>query len=446
MQIEKGTDKFVKTLRVLITDQPGYLGKLTTAIGNEGGNIGDIRLVKMGLQYNTREITVFVDDEQHLQRVIKAVEKLEGIYLEDVIDPVLELHKGGKIEVKSRIRNCDLGVLRKIYTPGVARVCKAILEKPEDAYSYTWKGNSVAIITNGTAILGLGDIGVVAGHPVMEGKAVLMEMLVSLSGIPILVDTRDTEEFINVVRLISKGFGAINLEDIASPQCFEIEDRLIEMLDIPVMHDDQHGTAVVVLAALLNATTLCGIELRSATVGVIGLGAAGMGIAKLLKAYGVKRIIGNDIKETAMEMLARMGGKTDSLEGLMSHSDVVVATTGVPNLIKPEMVKKGQIILALSNPYPEIKPEEALRAGAIFASDGRSVNNALGFPGIFRGALNVRARKITDRMKISAAKVIAKFAEKGELVPSIMNLEVHRAVAEAVERAAIESGVARVME
>ncbi len=443
MQIEKGIDKVVKTIRMMVLDRPGFFGKVATAIGAAGGNIGDIRLVGFGIEYNTRDVTIFVDDDAHLQGVLEEVGKVEGVIISDIIDPVLELHKGGKIATKARMAIDSISVIRKVYTPGVAKVCKLIQAKPELAYDYTAIGNTVAIVTNGTAILGLGDIGVVPGMPVMEGKAALFDALVGINGVPILIQSKDVEEIIRTVASIAPTFGAIKLEDIKAPECFEIEDRLDAMLDIPVMHDDQHGTAVVVLAALLNAGKYVGMQVKNDTVGMVGLGAAGMGISKLLMAYGVRKMLGSDINPMANEIFAKAGGKAVTFPEIMEHSDIVICTTGVPGLIKKEMIRKGQVILALSNPRPEILPEEARAGGASFAADGRGANNALAFPGVFRGALNARARKINNRMKIAAAKAISSFAETGELVPSILNREMHAKVAEAVERAAFESGVAR---
>ncbi len=441
MQIEKNSDKIVRTLRVRILDQPGYLGKLATAIGAEGGNIGDIAFVQSGLTHNTRDVTIYIDNEEHLQKILGAVGKQEGINIIEVIDPVLERHQGGKIAVKSTVALETLSDARKIYTPGVANVCRIISDNLEKAYDYTAINNTVAIVTNGTAILGLGDIGPVAGMPVMEGKAVLFDKLAGISGVPILLKTKDVNEFVQTVLQISPGFGAIKLEDVAAPECFEIERRLDEALDIPVMHDDQHGTAVVVLAALINACKYSGVSTKNEIVGVIGLGAAGMGISNLLQSYGIKKLMGSDLRQEAMEMQRAIGGEPASLPKIMEKSNIVIATTGCPNLIKPEMVRRGQIILAMSNPNAEIQPEAALAAGAAFAADGRSVNNALGFPGIFRGALDARATTINHRMKLAAARAIAERAPEGEIVPNFLDLEVHQAVAKAVERAAMESGV-----
>ena len=446
MQIEKGIDKDVKKIRLMILDKPGYMGKVATAIGNAGGSIGDIRLVGVGLEYNTRDLTLYVDDEAHLEAVLEEVGKVEGAIISDIIDPVLELHLGGKIRVKAKMEIEGISTIRKIYTPGVAKVCRVIRENPERAHDYTGIGNTVAIVTNGTAILGLGDIGAVAGMPVMEGKAVLFDVLVGVSGVPILIQSKDPEVIIRTVAAIAPTFGAIKLEDIKAPECFEIEDRLSAMLDIPVMHDDQHGTSVVVLASLLNASKYVGMMVKNDVVGLVGLGAAGMGISKLLMAYGVRKLLGTDISQSAVDIFAKVGGKPVTLPEIMSLSDIVICTTGVPGLIRKETVKKGQVILALTNPRPEITPEDARDGGAAFAADGRGVNNALAFPGLFRGALDARARKINNRMKIAAAKTISTFASEGELVPSLLNMEMHRAVAEAVERAAFESGVARTRE
>lgn len=443
MNIEKGADKVVKTLRMQVTDQPGYLGRLTTAVGNERGNIGDIRLISSGLTHNLREITVYVDNDSHLERIVAAVSAVEGVILEEVVDMVEKVHIGGKIAMKSRSPITSLGDVRKIYTPGVASICRKIQQQPELAARYTGIRNSVAIITNGTAILGLGDIGPVAGMPVMEGKAVLFDHLVGISGVPILMKSKNIEHIIETVWHIAPTFGAIKLEDIAAPDCFEIERRLSEMLDIPVMHDDQHGTAVVVLAALLNAARITGITLSDMTVGIIGLGAAGIGITKLLMAHGVKQVIGTDLNESAKEMLNSLGGTATDLSGVMNDAEVVIATTGCPGLIKPEMVHKGQIILALSNPEPEIRPEVAMAAGAAFAADGKSVNNALAFPGIFRGALDAGAPAINKKMLLAAARAIARHAGQGELVPGILDAKVHSAVADEVYLAARDSDLSQ---
>ncbi|HEY9712157.1 MAG TPA: malic enzyme-like NAD(P)-binding protein, partial [Chroococcales cyanobacterium] len=287
----------------------------------------------------------------------------------------------------------------------------------------------------GTAILGLGHIGCLAGMPVMEGKAVLFEQLVGISAVPILIDSTDADQIVATVKHIASTFGAIQLEDIAAPDCFAIEERLQNELSIPVLHDDQHGTAVVVLGALFTITQRMGIDLRHCTVGIIGLGAAGNGIARLLQEFGVKRTLGADLRDDAVRRLEMLGGRGANLTDLMQESDIVIATTGVPGLIKPEMVKKQQVILALSNPDPEIDPELALAQGAIYAADGRTINNALAFPGLFRGALMAGARRFTSEMKLAAAYAIAGQTKMDNLVPSILDREVHKHVADAVSLA-----------
>lgn len=389
----------IRTLMIETPSVPGNLGRVATAIGLLGGDIGEVETVKVGPNYTMRNITVQVENEEQLQEVIAAVQALgEGIRLHTVSDEVLSAHEGGKIQMKSKMPIRSLAELGRVYTPGVADVCRLIEKEPEKASIYTTISNSVAIVTDGTAILGLGNIGSVAGMPVMEGKAALFDQLAGISGIPILLDTSDPEEIIKTVKHISPGFSGILLEDIGSPHCFEIEDRLKEELNIPVMHDDQHGTAVVTLAAAISACRSAGVDLKEAKVGQIGLGAAGVAICRMFMAYGVNAVYGTDKSESAMNRLEQYGGQAvSSIEELMETCDIVIATTGVPGLIKPAFVRSGQVILALSNPKPEIEPEAALQAGAAYAADGRSVNNVLGFPGIFRGALNAKS---TDRKSV----------------------------------------------
>lgn len=432
------TKHMIRTLMIETPTVPGNLGKVATAIGVMGGDIGEVETVKVGPNYTMRNITVQAENDEQLQEIIQAIEALgEGIRLHTVSDEVLSAHEGGKIQMKSKMPIRTLAELGRVYTPGVADVCRLIESEPEKASIYTTISNSVAIVTDGTAILGLGNIGSVAGMPVMEGKAALFDQLAGISGIPILLDTSDPEEIIRTVKHISPGFSGILLEDIGSPHCFDIEDRLKEELDIPVMHDDQHGTAVVTLAAAISACKSAGLDLKEAKVGQIGLGAAGVAICRMFMAYGVKAVCGTDKSKEAMNRLAQYGGQPlESIKDLMDTCDIVISTTGVPGLIKKEDVRKGQVILALSNPKPEIEPEEALQAGAAYAADGRSVNNVLGFPGIFRGALNAKSKKIDHEMLVAAAEAIASCTKHGDLVPQPLDADVHQAVSAAVERAA----------
>ncbi|MBK4203522.1 NAD(P)-binding domain-containing protein [Bacillus spizizenii] len=429
----------IRTLMIETPSVPGNLGRVATAIGLLGGDIGEVETVKVGPNYTMRNITVQVENEEQLQEVIAAVQALgEGIRLHTVSDEVLSAHEGGKIQMKSKMPIRSLAELGRVYTPGVADVCRLIEKEPEKASIYTTISNSVAIVTDGTAILGLGNIGSVAGMPVMEGKAALFDQLAGISGIPILLDTSDPEEIIKTVKHISPGFNGILLEDIGSPHCFEIEDRLKEELNIPVMHDDQHGTAVVTLAAAISACRSAGVDLKKAKVGQIGLGAAGVAICRMFMAYGVKAVYGTDKSEAAMNRLEQYGGQAvASIEKLMETCDIVIATTGVPGLIKPAFVRSGQVILALSNPKPEIEPEAALQAGAAYAADGRSVNNVLGFPGIFRGALNAKSKEINHDMLVAAAEAIAACTKQGDVVPQPLDSKVHHEVAAAVEHAAL---------
>jgi len=430
--------QFMRNLIIETPSVPGNFAKVALAIGQLNGDIGDIQTIKVGTLSTIRDISIQCLSEEHLMQIVEAVNQIgDGISVHAITDDVLQAHEGGKIHMKGRMEIRSLGDLRRVYTPGVANVCELIKNDPEQAKYFTGISNTVAIVTDGTAILGLGNIGPVAGMPVMEGKAVLFDQFAGISGIPILLNTSDPDEVVETIKHIQQGFGGILLEDIGSPHCFEIEERLKAELSIPVMHDDQHGTAVVTLASIISACQQTDVLLTDAVVGQIGLGAAGLAISRMLMKYGVKEMRGIDRNEVARQRLADHGGTViDSLEELMATCDIIVATTGVAGLIKPEMVRKGQIILALSNPNAEITPEDALAAGAAFAADGRLVNNILGFPGIFRGALNAHAKEITYPMLIAAALAIVDSTKPGDLVPHPLDPNVHLNVAAAVERVA----------
>ena len=433
----------MRTIRVRFEQTPGTLGRFLVELGRANVFAGEISLVRMDHERVVRDIVIYVSDHDHLDRVLAAAGSIPGAELLEVRDDVLEMHQGGKIAVRSRYRVETLRDLRRIYTPGVAEVCRAIHRDPSLARRYTAIGHLVAIVTDGTAVLGLGDIGPLAGMPVMEGKAALMESLVGLSGVPILVDTTDPEEIVSTVLRIAPTFGAIQLEDISAPRCFEIEEALVKALDIPVMHDDQHGTGVVVTAALLNALKAVGRSLESVRIGQVGLGAAGLAIARMLMLQSGTPVLGADLDPSARARLERHGGRSSDLDSILRSCDVVIATTGVPGLIQPSRIRKGQIILALSNPVPEIEPEAALAAGAAFAADGKVVNNVLGFPGILRGAIDAQTPRITLEMYLAAAHAIASETPTGELVPGPLKPHIHRAVARAVARTALEQGLAR---
>jgi malate dehydrogenase (oxaloacetate-decarboxylating) len=431
------------TYRVHIPHHAGQLARVARAIAEGEGLIGDVVTVSLGREHSVRDITVEVRDIEQAERIAQLVQALDGVTVEWHQDRALLRHIGGKLRIVACWPVRTVQEMRDVYTPGVARVCTAIDEQPELATRYTMISRSVAICTNGTRVLGLGNIGPVASMPVMEGKAVFYDQFARISAMPILIDTSDVDKFVDTVVRIAPTFGGIHLEDISAPECFEIERRLIDQLPQPVMHDDVHGTAVVSLAALMVACRYAGIELASATVGQLGLGAAGYGIAALMVDAGVRRVMAFDPIEAAHARALAHGVEISTMERVMAEADVVVATTGRRGLIRPEMIRPGQVILALTNPDPEIEPEVAEAAGAAFAADGRSVNNVLGYPGIFRGALQAGASGINVAMKLAAAQAIAELAGDGELVPNALDHRVHDAVAEAVRQAAAESGIAR---
>ena len=419
------------------------LAQVAGAIALSGGLIGDIVTVALGRDTTIRDITVEVRDLDHADRMAADVAALDDIQVLWYRDRALLRHEGGKLQIAPLHPVESIQEMRDVYTPGVARVCRAIADEPGLAGRYTMIGRSVAICTNGTRVLGLGNIGPVAAMPVMEGKAVFYQQFAGISAMPILIDADDADSFVEAVLRIAPTFGGIHLEDISAPACFEIERRLIDALPKPVMHDDVHGTAVVAVAALIAACRNVGMDLREATVGQIGLGAAGFGIAALVADSGVHRVLASDPSEAAQaHATAERPIEIVDVATIMREADVVVATTGRPGLISPDMVRPGQVILALTNPDPEIEPELATAAGAAFAADGRSVNNVLGYPGIFRGALLAGARTINLAMKLAAAQAIAELSEDAELVPDALDRSVHDHVAQAVVEAAIDSGVA----
>ena len=429
--------KIPEILQVETQQVPGSLASVLNVIAEAGLVLEHLTTLHREQGRTLWEITVEIEEGMQ-DDLLARLNTLPTARFMGWSDRVFDRHRGGKIEVRSRIPISTQQILRDIYTPGVARVCLAIQKKPEAAFEYTWLSRCVAIITDGSAILGLGNIGARPGLPVIEGKAALFASLVNLSGVPILVESSSIDHFVDVVRSIAPSFGAILLEDIAAPRCFEIEHKLRARLDIPVLHDDQHATAVVALATLLNATRISNGSLDKLVVGIIGLGAAGLGIARLLHAYGVNHLIGTDLRHEAMGRLASLGGQGVTLEEVMKRADVVIATTGVKGLIKPELVRRGQVVLALSNPDPEIEPSLAIAEGAAVAADGKSINNVLAFPGLFAGALRAKATDFSDAMLIAAARTIAQAAPEGQLVPEPLNNSLHEAVAAAVAAAATD--------
>jgi malate dehydrogenase (oxaloacetate-decarboxylating) len=427
--------KIPEILQVETPQVPGSLASVLKVIAEAGLVLEHVTTLHRDQGRTLWEITLEIDEGQQ-EHLLNALNALPSARFVGWSDRVFDRHRGGKIEMHSRIPISTQQILRDIYTPGVARVCLEIQKHPEKAFEYTYLSRAVAVITDGSAILGLGNIGARAGLPVIEGKSALLASLVGLSGIPILVESSSVEHFVDVVLSIAPSFGAILLEDIAAPRCFEIEHKLRARLKIPVLHDDQHATAVVTLATLLNATRITGASLEKLVVGIIGLGAAGLGIARLLRAFGVGRLIGTDIRPEATGRLAELHGQGVTLQETLRRADVVIATTGAKGLIPAKLIRRGQIVLALSNPDPEIEPDAARAAGASVAADGKSINNVLAFPGLFAGALRARATSFTDAMLLAASRTIAQAAPEGQLVPDALNGTIHETVASAVAAAA----------
>jgi len=430
----------VKIPEILIVEtihQPGSLASVLLVIADAGLAIEHLTALRRDQGRTQWEITLEMDEEAD-RSLYDRIDQLPNARFVGKSDRVFNRHRGGKIKTVASLPINTLQVLRDIYTPGVARVCLAIKQDPQAAHDFTNLDNTVAIVTNGTAVLGLGNIGPLAGLPVMEGKAALFADLVGLSGVPILLTETNPDRVVETVAAMELSFGAIQLEDIAAPECFEIEQKLRERIAKPVLHDDQHGTAVVALAALANAARQAGRSLRDSVVGQVGLGAAGTGIVRLLRAYGVEKVLGADRSPDAIARLVAMGGEGASLEEIMARADIVVATTGVKGLIKPEWVRPGQVILALSNPDPEIEPLVARERGAAFAADGKGINNVLAFPGLFKGALSARVTRFSDAMLMAAADAIAQLARGDELVPDPLDKNVHDQVAAAVRDAATQ--------
>jgi len=454
------------TIRVEIENRIGKFSRVADAVTLAGGDLGAIDIVRVERGKVVRDITVNARDEGHEKQIAASIRGIDGVKVLRVMDRTFSAHEGGKIEIHSKIPIKDIEGLSQVYTPGVARICNDIRENKQHAYRYTIKGNSVAIITDGTAVLGLGDIGPEAAMPVMEGKAMIFKEFAGIDAFPIALRTRDEQQIIDIVKNISPAFGGINLEDISAPRCFEIETRLTRELNIPVIHDDQHGTAVVVLAALINAARLLKRDMKKLRVVVAGAGAAGSATARMLLSSGVKNIIVCDKYGTlykgrrqnmnpykrALAKATNPGMLRGNISDAMKGSDVFIGLS-VPNTITQDdigMMSGQPVVFALANPDPEIDPEKALSVARVLAT-GRSdypnqINNMLSFPGIFRGLLDARAKGINEEVKLAAAVAIARILKDDELhedyiLPSGFNRKVVSAVAHAVAEAAKKAGL-----
>src|SRR3989449_1924658 len=456
------------TIRLQIANRPGMLGRVASAIGDAGGDIGAVDLVETTRERTERDITVKARDSVHAQEIVSRLKRVTGVRVGPICDRTFLMHLGGKIEIRNKVAVRTRDDLSMAYTPGVARVCLAIRDDRQRAFSLTIKHNTVAVVTDGTAVLGLGDIGPEAALSVMEGKAMLFKEFAGVDAFPICLGTKDVDKIVETVKLVAPAFGGVNLEDIAAPRCFEIEGRLRKDLDIPVFHDDQHGTAVVVLAALVNALKIVRKDARRIRVVVPGVGAAGTATIKILMSSGVRDIVGVDEhgtihrgRATGMDFMKRWVASATNprqvkggLGAALARADVFIGLS-VPGILTVRDIRRmarDPIVFAMANPDPEIRPEEAERHVRVMAT-GRSdypnqINNVLCFPGFFRGLLDSRARAVNDEMKLAAARALAACVSRSELgeeyiIPSVFNRGVAPAVAEGVARAAHETAAAR---
>jgi malate dehydrogenase (oxaloacetate-decarboxylating) len=458
---------FSFTIRVHLEDRPGAFAEVAKAIGDAAGSLDAIDLVRVEKGKKVRDVTVNASSAEHVDAIVESVRSVPGVWVERVSDRTFLLHLGGKIEVRPKAPLKTRNDLSMAYTPGVARVCQAIAADPSTVWNLTVKANMVAVVTDGSAVLGLGDIGPEASLPVMEGKAMLFKEFGGVDAFPIALATKDADEIVAAVVAVAPVFGGVNLEDIAAPRCFEIERRLREELDIPVFHDDQHGTAVVVYAALVNALKLVGKRPEDVKVVLTGVGAAGVATAKILLAAGARTIVGCDregavwrgrpglagVKAEFAE-LTNPEGERGTADEVLRGADVYIGLSapGAVSLDAIRSMADDAIVFAMANPTPEVPPEEIVDYVAVVAT-GRSdypnqINNVLAFPGIFRGALDVRATTITEEMKLAAGEAIASVVKPDELsaeyiIPSVFNRDVVPAVAAAVAEAAEAAGIAR---
>jgi malate dehydrogenase (oxaloacetate-decarboxylating) len=455
------------TIRSEIESRIGMFAQIATAISKAGGDLGSIDIVRIEKGKIVRDITVNARDEEHEKEIVRSVKNIKGVKIIRVMDRTFFAHQGGKIEIHNKMPLRNRDDLSKVYTPGVARICMDIHENKRHAYRYTIKGNSIAIVTDGTAVLGLGDIGPEASMPVMEGKAMIFKEFAGIDAFPVALQTKDTEEIINTIRNISPTFGGISLEDISAPRCFEIERKLQQGLDIPVIHDDQHGTSVVVLAALINVARLLKRKIEKFKVVIVGAGAAGTATALMLSAYGITDVVVCDTAGAIYEGRRQnmnpykraLAKKTNprnlkgSISDVMKGADVFIGLSS-PGIITGDDIKAmsaDPVVFALANPEPEIAPEEALPIVRVLAT-GRSdypnqINNMLSFPGIFRGLLDVRARGVNEEVKFAASRAIAHTVKDDELtedyiIPSIFDKKVVISVAHAVAETAKATGIA----
>jgi malate dehydrogenase (oxaloacetate-decarboxylating) len=452
---------FSLTIRVQLLNRAGTLSSVISALAEAGGNLGQIDLIQQTRKISVRDISVNASSTEHMDKLIEVVKAVPEIRVLDIYDRTFNIHKGGKIHIESKVAVKGQDDLAMVYTPGVGRVCMAIAEDKRKVYDYTIKCNTIAVVTDGSAVLGLGDIGPEAAMPVMEGKAMLFKQFAGLDAFPICLNTQDVDEIVETVKRIAPGFGGVNLEDISAPRCFEIEKRLKAELDIPVYHDDQHGTAIVVVAATINALKVVAKPIETVRIVMNGAGAAGIAVARLLREAGVTKIamcdskgcISKDRTDLTPEKLEFVSAEGGSLADVIKGADMFIGLS-VKGALTPEMVRSmapAPIVFAMANPNPEIQPELVVNDVAVIAT-GRSdyanqINNVLAFPGIFRGALDARVTQITTQMNLGAAQAIASLVSSSDLapdfiIPSVFDPRVSHAVAAAVHAVARQQGLA----
>lgn len=416
---------------------------MTSALGDVGASIGEIQTVRIGHNTTVRDFQLLLDDEEHLEAVIDAVGGLEGSEIIEVIDTVRAVHAGGKIRMTSRVGFSGVAELSAAHLPGVKQIVQAIADDPAAALLYTAVSRTVAVVTDGSGV-SLNAVAPVAALPVVETKCALLAQLAGLTGLPLCLDVDSEDRLVDALVALAPSFSALIIESVASPRGARTSARLAEKLQIPVFHDGADGPAIVGLAAVVSAVARVGRDLKDVTVGQIGLGTAGGAIARLVMKHTDKAVLGDDFHPGAVARHVAHGGKATSIEAIMASCDVVVMNTGHANLIQSSQVREGQVIIALSEPRPEIEPYDALLAGAAFAADGKAISTAAAFPGVLLGALAVRATEINDAMRIAAALAMVGLADDGDLVPTPLQPGLHATIAAAVARAAVAAGVARV--
>src|SRR5438093_5153873 len=434
--------QFFRTLRVRNVQQRGVLAGVLGVVARHGASVGDIRTVHQSRTSMVRDIDLLVESLAELDAIVAELDEMPETTVLELRDEVLSAHVGGKIRVVPQMPIDTFADLGRVYTPGVGEVCRRIYEDPSLADHYTIIANTVAIISDGSAVLGLGNLGPLAAMPVLEGKAALLAHLVGVNAVPVALRSQEPDDIVEAAAAISPSFGVIQLEDIASPKCFEVERRVQEAVAIAAFHDDQHGTAAVVLAALINACRLAETAPQQLLIGQIGLGAAGFAIARSIMHYTGNPVLGADRAPEPIERLVAIGGKGSDIEEVCATCDVVIATTGQPALIEPSMVRPGQIIFALSNPRPEIDATLAIDAGARIAEGGAAINNLLCYPGVCRGLLDCGAKSAPQSVFGAASEAIVAATPEGQLLPNPLEKRVHSAVARAVARASVAAGIA----